>query len=165
MVPCLTLFKNCWRNFDLSKDMVTIGGETFCTVWTSEKFFKILLLWNRLSDFKIISQDCSLGDPFQKCLRNFDPSKTWLPWGGNFLHTMDLKKFFKILLLWNRWLEFGIISQDCCLGDPFQKLFVKFGSVEKHGGWGWGAFFFLLCGYQSNSLYFFSSGTACQILK
>ena len=41
IVPFVTLFKNCLRNCDPSKDMAAVGegGEAFCTVWTSEKFF------------------------------------------------------------------------------------------------------------------------------
>ena len=36
-----------------------------------EKFLKNLLLWNRWSDFEIISLKCSLGNPFQKLLAKF----------------------------------------------------------------------------------------------
>ena len=56
---------------------------------------------------------------------------------GGFLHYMDMKKFLKNLLLRNRRSDFEIISQECSLGDPFQKLFVKFLSVHKDGSeWG-----------------------------
>ena len=51
---------------------------------------------------------------------------------GGFLHYMDMKKFLKNLLQ-NRWSHFEIISQECPLGDPFQKLFAKFLSAQKHG--------------------------------
>ena len=43
-----------------------------------------------------------------------------------FLHYMDMKKFLKNLLLGNRWSDFELISQECSLGDPFQKLSAKF---------------------------------------
>ena len=46
------------------------------------------------------------------------------------------KEFFKNLLLGNQWSDFEIISQDCSWCDPFQKVFLKFWSVEKHGGGG-----------------------------
>ena len=39
-----------------------------------KKFLKNLLLRICWSDFEVISQECSLGDPFKNCLRNFDPS-------------------------------------------------------------------------------------------
>ena len=47
-----------------------------------EEILKKLLLRNRWSEFGIISQDCSLGDPFQKLFANFDPSKNMAAIGG-----------------------------------------------------------------------------------
>ena len=68
----------------------------FFAVWTSEKFYKILL-WNRLSDFKIISQECALGNPFQKLVMKFwSVEKHGRHGGGDFLHYTDMKKFLKI---------------------------------------------------------------------
>ena len=57
-------------------------------------------------------------------------------WG--FLHYMDMKKFLKNFFLQNRLSDFEIISQECSLGDPFQKLFAKFWSVYKYGPGEWG---------------------------
>ena len=57
---------------------------------------------------------------------------------GGFLHYMDMKKFLKNLLLQNRRSDFEIISQECSLGDPFQKLFAKILSVHKYGSGEWG---------------------------
>ena len=98
-----------------------------------KKFIENLLLWNRWSDFEIISQECSLGDPFQILLAKF--------WSvhkhGGFLRYMDMKKFLKRILR-NHWSDFEIISQECSLGDPFQKLFAKFWSVHKHVSGEWG---------------------------
>ena len=50
------------------------------------------------------------------------------------------KKFLKNLLFWNRRPDFEIISQECSLCDPFQKMFAKFWSVHKHGSGKWGLF-------------------------
>ena len=47
------------------------------------------------------------------------------------------KQFFKDRL-WNRWSDFVIISQECSLGDPFQKLFAKFLSIHRHSSGEWG---------------------------
>ena len=91
-----------------------------------KKFLKNLLLQNRWSDFEIISQECSLGDLFQKLFANFDLSINMALVNGGFLHYMDMKKFLKNLLLQNRWSDFEIISQECSLGDLFQKLFANF---------------------------------------
>ena len=80
-----------------------------------------------------------LGWPYSKIVsRNFDPSINMALVNGGFLHYMDMKKFLKNLFLWNRWSDFEMISQECSLGDPFQKLFAKFWSVHKHGSGEWG---------------------------
>ena len=50
---------------------------------------------------------------------------------------IDMKKFLKNLLR-NCRSDFEIISQECSLGHPFQKLFVKFWSIHKHGSGEWG---------------------------
>ena len=39
---------------------------------------------------------------------------------GGFLHYTYIKKVLKNLILWNRWSDFEIISQECSFGDPFQ---------------------------------------------
>ena len=57
---------------------------------------------------------------------------------GGFLHYTDMKKFLKNLFLRIRWSDFEIISQECSLGDPFQKLLAKFRSVQKYGSGEWG---------------------------
>ena len=91
-----------------------------------KKFLKNLLLRNCWSDFEKISQEYSLSDPFQNCSQNFDLSINMALVNGGFLHYMDMKKFLKNFFLQNRLSDFEIISQECFLGDPFQKLFAKF---------------------------------------
>ena len=63
-----------------------------------KKFLKNLLLRNCWSDFEIISQECSLGDPFQKVFANFDSSMNMALVNEGFSHYMDMKKFLKIFL-------------------------------------------------------------------
>ena len=91
-----------------------------------KKFLKNLLLRNCWSDFEIISQECSLGNPFQNCSRNFDPFINMALVNGGFSHYRDMKKFLKNLHLRNCWSDFEIISMECSLGDPFQNLLAKF---------------------------------------
>ena len=59
---------------------------------------------------------------------------------GGFSQPRAMKKFFKNLLFRNCWSDFEIISQECSLGDPFQKVFAKFFSVYKYGSGEWGLF-------------------------
>ena len=47
--------------------------------------------------------------------------------------SMAMKKFFKVLVLWNIWSDFEIISQKRSLDDPFQNMFAKLLFVKKHG--------------------------------
>ena len=81
---------------------------------------------------------------------------------GGFSHYRDMKIFLENLLLRNCWSDFEIISQECSLGNPFQKRFAKFWSVYKYGSVEWGLF--ALYGHEEFLKTFFSK-TACQILK
>ena len=106
-----------------------------------KKFLKDLLLWNRWSDFEIISHECSLGDSFQKLLAKFwSAQKHGSDELGLLALYRDMKKFLKNLLLQNGWSDFEFISQECSFVDPFQKLFAKFWSVYKYGSGEWGLF-------------------------
>ena len=106
-----------------------------------KKFLKNLLLRNCWSDFEIISQEYSLCDPFQKLFAKFWSvykygSGEWALF-ALYGHEEILKKNF---FLQNRLSYFEIISQECSLGDPFQKLSAKFWSVNKYGSGEWGLF-------------------------
>ena len=58
-----------------------------------KNFFKNFLLLNHWSDFEIISQECSLGDPVQIFFAKFDPSINMALVNGGFLHYTDMKKY------------------------------------------------------------------------
>ena len=60
-----------------------------------KQFFKNLL-WNRWSDFEIISQECSLGALFKNWSRKFDASINMALVREGFLHCMSMKKFLTI---------------------------------------------------------------------
>ena len=91
-----------------------------------KRFLKNLLrkCW---SDFEIISQECSFGDPFQKLFAKILSAQKHDSdeWGLLALYR-DMKKLLKNLLLRNCRSDFEIISQECSLLDPFQKVFAKF---------------------------------------
>ena len=92
--------------------MALVNGGFLNYMDMKKKFIKNLLLRNRWSDFKIISQECSLGDPFQILFGNYDPSLYITLVNGGFLHFTEMKKFLKNLLLRNRWSDFEIILQE-----------------------------------------------------
>ena len=98
-----------------------------------KKFLKNLFLWNRWSDFKIISQECSFGDPFIKLFAKFwsvhkHGSGEWVLL-ALYGHGEILKKSFSLKPLVQFWNNFTGIF----LRWPFEKLFVKVWSVNKHG--------------------------------
>ena len=106
--------------------MALVNGG-FLHYMDTKKFLKNLLLQKRWSHFEIISQECSLGDPFQKLFAKFLSAQKHGSdeWGLLALYR-DMKKFLKNLLLRNCQSDFKIISQEYSFGDPFQKLFAKF---------------------------------------
>ena len=70
----------------------------------------------RLSDFEIILQKCSLGDPFKNCLKNCDLSRNMARVNGGFLHCVyghdqTLENALK------RRSDFEIISYKCSFVD------------------------------------------------
>ena len=67
-VAWVTLFKNCSRNFDPCINMALENGGFLH--YTDMKI-SLKNLRNRWSDFEIISQKCSLGDPFQNLFAKF----------------------------------------------------------------------------------------------
>ena len=73
--------------------MALVNGD-FLHYMDMKKFLKNLLR-NCWSDFEIISQECSLCDPFQKCLGNFYLSINMALVNGGFLHYGDMKKILK----------------------------------------------------------------------
>ena len=94
-----------------------------CLSCVVNNFFKHLILPNHVANLDQTWQECSFGGPLQKVFTEFDSIKNT----GCHGNKMEFfKQFFKNLFLWNRWSDFEIISQECSLGDPFQKLFAKF---------------------------------------
>ena len=57
-------FQKLFANFDPSINMALVNGGFLHNMDMKKKFIKNLLR-NCWSDFEIISQECSLGDPFQ----------------------------------------------------------------------------------------------------
>ena len=83
--------------------------------------FKRLLFKNGYTDFEIILQEGSMGDPPPKLLKPLNKMAT----------RAKNRKTFKRLLLLNQRMDFGIIIQECFLGDPLPELLKQFRYVEK----------------------------------
>ena len=125
---------------------ILIGPKTWlwwmgasCTIGTWRNSLKNLLQ-NCWSDFEIISQECSFGDPFKKVFAKFRSVHKHGSGEWGFSYYKDMKKFLKNLLLRNCRSDFEIISQEFSLSDRFQNLFAKFWSDYKYGSGEWGLF-------------------------
>ena len=82
-----------------------------------KKFLKNFFLQNRLSDFEIISQECSFGDPFQKLFAKFWSVYKYSSgeWGLFALYKheeINVCIVQKNLVLRNHWSDFEIVSQE-----------------------------------------------------
>ena len=102
--------------------------------------FKNLLVRNHWTDFHIILQKCSFGDPVLRLFKPFGfVKKHGRQGGGGGLFSLYICiENFKNLLVRNHWTDFHMILQKCSFGDPVARLFKPFGFVKKHGRQGGG---------------------------
>ena len=97
------------------------------------KNLKNLLVRNHWTDFNMILQKCSFGDPTKIVQAIWIRGKTWPPGGGAFFSLYIYIENFKNLLVRNHWTNFNIILQKCFFGDPLPRLVKPFRFVKKHG--------------------------------
>ena len=137
----MILYQDCSSHLNLSKNMAARGWACFPYIIDLENL-KNLLVKNHQTDFNIILQKCSFGDPLPRLFKPFGSVKeTWPPGGGAFLPHIIYLENFKNLLVRNQWTNFNIILQKCFFGDPLTRLFKPFGFVKKHGRQGAGLIF------------------------
>ena len=103
--------------------------------------FKNLLVRNHWTDFNIILQKCTFGDPLPRLFKPFAFVKNMAAWGRGLFFLYIYIENFKNLLVRNHWTDFNIILQKCSFGDPLPRLFKPFGFAKKHGHQGAGLIF------------------------
>ena len=113
-VPCIS------RSQELKIDFLT-------------KNLKNLLVRNHRTDFNIILQKCSFGDPLPRLFKPFGFVKKHGRQGRGLFSLYNHIEKFKNLLVRNHWTHFHIILQKCSFGDPLPRLFEPFEFVKKHG--------------------------------
>ena len=149
----MILYQDCSSHLDLSKNMAARGRGLF-SLYICIENFKNLLVRNHWTDFHMILQKCSFGDPVARLFNHLDLSKKHGRQGGgayfpyiSLWKTLTLFSLyiyienFKNLLVRNHWTDFHIILQKCSFGDPVPRLFKPFGFVKKHGRQGAGLIF------------------------
>ena len=106
------------------------------------KNLKNLLVRNHWTDFNIILQKCSFGDPLPRLFKPFGfVNKNMVTRGRGLFSLYIYIEYFKNLLVPNHWTDFNIILQKCSFGDPLPRLFKPYGFVKKHGRQGAGLIF------------------------
>ena len=134
----MILYQDCSSHLDSSKKVAARGRGLFSLYIYIEKF-KNLLVRNHWTDFNIIWQKCSFGDPLGRLFKPFGWSSfkvvQMVP-----VHCISRSQELKIdfltknsknLLVRNHWTDFNIILQKCFFGDPLPRLFETFGLVKK----------------------------------
>ena len=88
-VPLVILYQDCSSHLDSSKNMATRGRGLFSLYIYIEKF-KNLLVQNHWTDFHIILQKCSLGDPVPRLFKPYGFVKKHGRQGAGLIFTIYL---------------------------------------------------------------------------
>ena len=137
----MILYQDCSSHSDSSKNMAARGRGLF-SLYIYIENFKNLLIRNHWTDFNIILQKCSFGDPLPRLFKPFGFVKKHGRQGAGLIFPSYIYiETFKNLLVRNHWTDFNIILQQCSFGDPLPRLFKPFGFVKKHGRQGAGLIF------------------------
>ena len=117
-------------------------GRGLFSLYINIEKCKNLLVRNHWTDFHIILQKCSFGDPLPRLFKPFGFVKKHGHQRAELIVPIYIYiEKFKNLLVRNHWTDFNIILQKCSFGDPLPRLFKPFGFVKKHGCQGAGLIF------------------------
>ena len=117
------------------------GERGLFSLYINLENFKNLLVRNHWTNFHIILQKCSFGDPVPRLFKPFGFFKKHGRQGAGLFSLYICIENFKNLLVRNHWTNFHIILQKWFFGDPPARLFKPFGFVKKHGRQGAGLIF------------------------
>ena len=129
----MILYQDCSSHSDSSKNMAARGRGLFSLCIYIENF-KNLLVRNHWTNFNVILQKCSFGDPLPRLFEPFRLVKKHGCQGAGLIFPIYIYiENLKNLLVRNHWTDFNVILQKCSFGDPLPRLFKPFGFVKKHG--------------------------------
>ena len=127
-------------HLDSSKNMAARGRGLF-SLYIYIENLKNLLVRNHQTDFSIILQKCSFGDPLPRLFRPFGFVKKHGRQGTGLIFPIYLYRKLKKSSCQKPLDDFHIILQKCSFGDSLSRLFKPFGFVKKHGRQGAGLIF------------------------
>ena len=134
----MILYQDCSSHLDSSKNMAARGRGLFSLF--IEKC-KNHLVPNHWTDFRIILQKCSFGDPLPRLFKSFGfVKKTWPPGGrAYFPYICIFIENFKNVLVRNQWTDFNITWKDVFV-TLFQGCSSHHDSSKNMAARGWGLF-------------------------
>ena len=130
-----------WSSFKIIQMVPVhcISGSQKLKIDFLTKNLKNFLIRNHWTEFNIILQKCSFGDPLPRLFKPFGFVKKHGRQGAGLIFPIYIYiENFKNLLARNHWTDFNIILQKCSFGDLLPRLFKPFGFFKKHGHQGAG---------------------------
>ena len=129
-----------FKPFGFVKKKCLPGGGLIFLIYLYRKLKK-LHVRNHWTDFHIILQKCSFGNPLPRLFKPFGFVKKHGRQGAGLIFSVYLYRKQKNLLVRNHWTDCNIILQKYSFGDSVPRLFKPFGFVKKHGRQGAGLIF------------------------
>ena len=129
----MILYQDCSSHMDSSKNMAARGRGLF-SLYIYIENFKNVLVRNHRTDFNIILQKCSFGDPLPRLFKPFGFVKKHGHQGAGLIFPIYICiENFKNFLVRNHWTDFNNILQKCSFGDLLPRFFNPYGFLKKHG--------------------------------
>ena len=108
-------------------------GRGLFSLYICIESFKNLLVRNHWTDFHIILQKCSFGDPVARLFKPFGFVKNMAARGRGLVSLYIYIENLKNLLVRNHCNDCNIMWQKCSFGYSVPRLFKPFGFVQNHG--------------------------------
>ena len=137
-VPLVILYQDCSSHLDSSKNMAARGRGLF-SLYIYIENLKHLLVRNHQTDFNIILQKCSFGDPLPRLFKPFGFVKKHGRQGAGLIFPIYLYRKLKKSSCQKPLDRFPYNFAEMLVTLP--RLFKPFGFVKKHGRQGAGFIF------------------------
>ena len=136
----MILYQDCSSHLDSSKNMAARGRGLF-SLYIYIENFKNLLVRNHWTNFNIILQNCSFGDPLPRLFKPFGFVKKHSRQGAGLIFPIYLYRKLLKSSCQKPVDRFQYTLQKCFFDDPLPRLFKTFGFFKKHGRQGGGTYF------------------------
>ena len=133
----MILYQDCSSHLDSLKNMAARRQGLF-SLYIYKENFKNHLVRNHWTDFNIILQKCSFGDPLPRLFKPFGFFKKHGRQGRRLFSLYIYIENFHELLVRNHSTDFSITLQECFFCNPLPRLFKSSWFIKKRGRQGAG---------------------------